>query len=210
MAELRFAITGAAPIAFAASPQLGLDVRIDSDAAVESVLLRTSVRIEAGARATTPVEDARLKELFGVRAHWSRGSRSLLWAQVASVVSAFSASASLSIALPCSYDLAAIASKYLRALDGGKVLLRAQFSGTVFSRGDHGLSAMPIPLDREAEHALPVQTWLDVVDEHFHGSAVLAMRRDLYDRLDRLRIERGHASWDQMVEALLARAGDAP
>ncbi len=204
MPKPRFAITGAAPVPFAASPLLGLEVRIDAAAPIESILLRTSVRIEAGARATSPTEDAQLKELFGDKASWSRGSRSLLWAQVASVVSAFEANTNLCVQLPCSYDLAAIASKYLRALAGGSVLLRAQFAGTVFTRGEQGLCALPIPLDREAEHALPVQTFRDVLDQHFQGSAVISLRSELFDQLDALRIARGDASWDHTVEALLA------
>lgn len=203
MAELKFAIAGAAPVPYAASPSLALDVRARSSDAVESVLLRTSVRIEAGARATTPAEQARLKELFGERELWSRGSRSLLWSQVVNVISAFSGECEVPVVLPCSFDLAAVASKYLRALDGGTVLIRAQFSGTAFFRTEHGLSAAPIALDREADFQLPVETFLEVIDQHFPSTAVMTVSRDLYQRLDQLRIERGHSSFDQTIEALL-------
>jgi hypothetical protein len=203
MSKLSFAIAGAAPVPFAASPLLALDVRVSSSEQVESVLLRSSVRIEAGARATTAAEDARLKELFGDKSQWSRGSRSLLWAQVVNVVSAFAGETDVSVALPCSFDLAAVASKYLRALDGGTVPIRAQFSGTAFFRSEHGLSAAPIGMDCEAELALPVATFLEVLDQHFADSAVMTLRREVYNRLEALRVERGLPSFDHAIEALL-------
>jgi len=100
--------------------------------------------------------------------------------------------------------LAAIASKYLRALDGGTVPVRAQFSGTAFFRTEHGLSAAPIALDREADFALPVQTFLEVLDQHFPNTAVVTLSRDVYKRLDQLRIERGLASFDHTIDTLLS------
>src|SRR5690349_5353992 len=133
MPELRFTLEGAAPVSHAASPQLGVTVRIRASAPVQSVLLRTSVRIEAGARHYSAAETARLVELFGEPSLWTRGSRSLLWAQVTSVVSAFEGETDAIVALPCTYELTHAASKYLRALDGGHVPLRALFAGTVFS-----------------------------------------------------------------------------
>lgn len=203
MADLRFEIEGAAPVPYAASPLLALNVRMRSGDAVESVLLRTSVRIEAGARATTQQEQARLKELFGDKELWSRGSRSLLWAQVVNVVSAFTGETEVPVCLPCSFDLAAVASKYLRALDGGTVPIRAQFSGTAFFRTEHGLSAAPIALDREADLALPVQTFLEVLDQHFPNAAAVTLSRDVFNRLDQLRVARGLTSFDDVVESLL-------
>jgi hypothetical protein len=203
MAKLRFAITGASPVPYAASPLLALDVRVSSSEQVESVLLRTSVRIETGARATTPAEDTRLKELFSDKTLWSRGSLSLLWAQVVNVVSAFAGDTDVSVALPCSFDLAAVASKYLRALDGGTVPIRAQFSGTAFFRTEHGLSAAPIATDSEAELALPVATFLEVLDQHFQDRAVMTVRREVFNRLEALRVERGLPSFDHAIEALL-------
>jgi hypothetical protein len=203
MADLRFTIAGAAPVPYAASPLLSLDVRVQSSLDVESVLLRTSVRIDAAARPASPREEARLKELFGDKDLWSRGSRSLLWAQVVNVVSAFTGETAVPVALPCSFDLAAIASKYLRALDGGTVPIRAQFSGTAFFRTEHGLSAAPIALDREAELALPVATFLEVLDQHFPNAAVVTLSRDTFQRLEALRVERGLPSFDHAIDALL-------
>lgn len=204
MASLGFSIVGAAPVPYAASPLLSLDVRVRCPDAVESVLLRTSVRIEAGARATSAAEEKRLKELFGDKEMWARGSRSLLWAQVVNVVSAFTGETEVAVALPCSFDLAAVASKYLRALDGGTVPIRAQFSGTAFFRTEHGLSAAPISLDREADFALPVATFLEVLDQHFPGSAIVSLKREVFDRLEALRVERGLPSFDHAIESLLS------
>lgn len=210
MADLRFTITGAAPVQYAASPLLALDVRIEAREPVESLLLRTSVRIEAGARPTTPDEETRLKELFGTKEQWSRGARSVLWTQVVNVVSAFTDSSQVAITLPVSYDLAAIASKYLRALDGGSVPVRAQFAGTAFFRREHGLSAAPIALDREASFDLPVQTFNEVLEQHFPGSAIVTIKRELFDRLEAVRVERGLSSFDQAIEALLSPRASRP
>ena len=42
-----------------------------------------------------------------------------------------------------------------------------------------------------------------MIDQHFPGAGVLALRRDLYQRLDRYRVEHGLASWELAVERLL-------
>ena len=202
MAELRFAISSAAPVQYAASPLLALDVRVESENPSRVWCFAPASGSSRRAHHHGQ-EDDRLKELFGHKSQWSRGSRSLLWTQVVNVVSAFQSSTTVAIALPCSFDLAAIASKYVRALDGGTVPIRAQFGGTAFFRREHGLSAAPIALDREAEFGLPVQTFREVLDQHFPDSAVVTLQRGVYDRLEALRVQRGLSSFDQAVEDLL-------
>ena len=205
MLELSFAVEGARAMPHAASPQLVLDVslRTAPEQRIESVLLRCAVRIETATRAHDAEEQKRLAGLFGPPEQWSRSARSLLWAQLTCVVPAFERRTECEIALPCSFDLAAAASAYIQRLGDGTVPISVQFSGTVFHRGPQGLQAEPIPWNREASYALPVALFQSVIDRHFPGSGVLALRRDLYHRLDRYRVEHGLPSWEHAVERVL-------
>src|SRR6185436_18028358 len=123
-------------------------------------------------------ERARMKELFGGADLWSRSPKSLLWTQATVLVPGFSGSADVEVPLPCSYDLAVAASKYLHGLTDGDVPITVQPSGTVFYRTPGGLQVAQIPWDREAPFRLPVALWREVIDHHFPNSAVLPLRRD--------------------------------
>ena len=205
MPELTFAVLGARALPHAASPQLALDVALHAPAArIESVLLRCAVRIETAARAHDADERARLGGLFGPPEQWSRSARSLLWAQLTCVVPAFEERTQCELPLPCSFDLAAAGSAYLQRIGDGTVPLSVQFSGTVFHCGERGLQAEPIPWHREAAFALPVALFRSVIEQHFPGNGVLALRHDLYHRLDRYRVEHGLPSWEHALERLLA------
>jgi hypothetical protein len=203
---LGFRIEAVERVAFAASPTLVLKLGVRAPAGqqeISSVLLRTMVRIEAGARTHNANETRKLRELFGEPSQWARASRSLLWAQVTSVVNAFSGSTTVEVHVPCSWDLAALASRYLRALDGGEVPITAQLSGSVFYPGASGLTVAPIPWSSEAAHRLPVQLFREVIDEHLSGSDVIALRHEVLDRLDAYRQQHGLTSWDAALEHLL-------
>jgi hypothetical protein len=202
--ELR--IESAARVAFAASPLVALNIVVrapEHRPEIASVLLRTLVRIEAAARRHSPAETLRLRELFGDESLWGRSSRSLVWAQVTSVISAFSGTTSTEVHVPCSFDLAALASKYIAALDGGDIPITAQWSGSVFYSSETGLAVAPIPWSSESRFRMPVQVFRDVLDEHFPGSGVLALRRDLLEQLDRYRVVHGLPNWDAAIERLL-------
>ena len=62
-------------------------------------------------------------------------------------------------ALPCTYDFDVAGSRYLHALGDGAVPLSLMFSGTVFTRGDHGFGVQQVPWDCEARYDLPVRVW---------------------------------------------------
>lgn len=206
MPELRFRIASAVALEHAASPLIALAIELSTQPAqrIESVLLRCAVRIEVGARPPAEADRGRLRELFGPPSAWSRAARSLLWAQAIAIAPAFEGSTQVEVQLPCSYDLAAAASKYLLGLRDGEVPITAQLSGTVFHRERDQLQVAPIPWDREASFALPAALFHQVLEQHFPNAGVLALRRDVYDRLDQYRIARGLPSWEHAVESLLA------
>jgi hypothetical protein len=215
MTELSFHVRGAEVVAFSASPQIALHVEIACAAPaqrIESILLRCAVRIQAGARAHDPCERQRLQDLFGDTDVWARSSKSLLWTHALCFVPGFATATTVQLLLPCSHDLASAAAKYLHGLSAGDVPITLQFSGTIFCATAHGLEVTPIPWDREAEFRLPIVLWREVIEQHFPNSAVLSLRRDLFDLLDRYRAQRGLRSWDHAIEALLAdsNAGGTP
>jgi hypothetical protein len=208
---LGFRIETMQPAPFSASPQvmLQLGVRAPEGQRIESVLLRTMLRIEAGARNHAPEEELRLRELFGDTSLWGRSSRSLMWAQLTSVINPFEGSTQVELFVPCSFDLAVIASKYLHALEPSEVPIKAQFSGTIFYAAANGLQAAPIPWTSEASYRMPVQVFRAAIDEHFPDSGVVAVRRELWARLERYRVDHGLASWDAALERLLAEQPQA-
>ena len=75
--------------------------------------------------------------------------------------------------------------------------------------GEEGgaLQISPVPWTKEASFRLPVQVWKELMERWYPNSAVLRLRRDVFDRLYRFKVERGMATFDQAVEALLERGG---
>ena len=211
MLDLAFEVLGAEGCTHSASPQINLRVAITArpaTQAIDSILLRSIVRIQAGSRSHSPEERARLKELFGDESLWGRGSHSLIWAQATTVVSRFQGSTEVEVTLPCSYDLAATASKYLRAVHSGHVPVTVQLSGTVFYATGAGLQVTQIPWNQEATHALPVPLFRQAIEQHFPDAGVLSLRHDLFARLDRYRVAHGLATWDRAIEQLLTHYDD--
>ena len=206
MADVTFRVVRAEAASFSASPQIVLHVEVRAgspDDRVQSILLRSATRIEAGARTHSLEERARLEELFGDEGVWARSSRSLLWGQVAVVVPGFQGTTTIEVHLPCSYDLGAAAAKYLHGLTEGEVPITVQFSGTLFRETSEGLTVSQIPWDREAPFRVPLAVWQRVLDEHFPNSAVVSVRRDLFERVDRYRLEHGLLRWEEAVNRLL-------
>ncbi|HEX3597372.1 MAG TPA: DUF6084 family protein [Polyangiaceae bacterium] len=207
MVELAFRVERAAVVEHAASPTLALAVALTtSGEPIDSVLLRSSVRLQASRRQHDAAERERLRELFGGDELWSRSPKSLLWTQATSFVPAFTGTATTDVLLPCSYDLAASAFRYLHGLRGGDVPVTVQFSGTVFHRRNGVLEVAPIAWDREASFSLPLALFTAVVDAHFPGSAVVGLRRDVFERLDGHRRRLGVRTLEETLERLLAVA----
>lgn len=206
MLELAFKPGAIAAVVNATSPQIELGVRITvrpADRAVHAVILNTQVQIECAARRYTPVEQERLCELFGDAAIWQSSLRSVLWARVTTHVAAFEGQTELQIALPCGYELEVVATKYFFGLEDGGVPLRLSFSGSVFHGEPERLQVSPIAWSHELALELPVRLWHEVMERHFPDRMLLALPRDVFERLYRFRRQHGLATWERTVSHLL-------
>jgi hypothetical protein len=204
--ELSFAVESAAPVPYAAAPQLALKLRISETcgAAVQTIALRCQVRIDAPARAYSDEEQAGLRDLFGAPERWGTTLRSLLWTHASVIVPAFEGSALVDLELPCSYDFNLATTKWFHSLGDGDIPLTLLFSGSVFYAGDGGaLQVAQIPWSSETSHRLPVRVWKQTMDLYYPNDLFLTLRKDVFERLYRHKVAHGIPTWEQTVERLL-------
>jgi hypothetical protein len=208
--ELSFAVRGAAPERYAASPSLRLELAIGSGDTrpVHALLLDMQVRIAARRRRYDGGEEERLTELFGPVEGWKSSLSSLLWTNATVYVPPFEGHTTVAVPVACTYDFEVAAAKYLDALRGGAVPLELLFSGTLFYEGEGGAHRMArLPLDREARFDLPVAVWREAIDACFPGSAWLRLRRDTFERLADHRARNALPTWEATIDSLLGAGG---
>ena len=151
-------------------------------------------------------EQEGLRDLFGEPGRWGTTLKSLLWTQCQAIAPAFKGSVVVELLVPCSWDLSVAASKYFYALDGGEVPLLLLFSGTVFHTAPDGaLQAAMVPWSKEARFRLPVSVWRQMMDHYFPLTAPLTLSREVFDRLNRFKVDQGLPTVEQAVLRLLAR-----
>jgi hypothetical protein len=210
--DLSFEVEKAEAVSFAAVPTLSFKLRIVNargEEPIHTVALRCQIMIEPARRRYVAEEQARLRDLFGEPERWSQTLRSMLWTNVSTVVQPFTGSTVSELQVACSFDFNVAATKYFAGLDDGEVPLNLLFSGTVFYEAESGaLQVAQIPWDREARYRLPVKVWREMMDIYYPNSAWLCLRRDVFERLHRLKIERGIPTWEQTMEELLSAAGE--
>lgn len=209
MPDLEFRIEGAAAVPFCATPTLGLTLRVTnrSGGRVEAVALDCQVRIEAQRRRYGPGEHGRLVELFGEPARWSDTLRSLLWAHTRVSVPPFDETVQVELHLPCTADFNVLAGKFFQGVRDGTVPITVLFSGSVFyPRGDGALQVTRVPWSAEAAYDLPASAWWDLLERYYPNTAWLTLRRDVYDRLQCHRGQRGLPTWEQVLDELLDMA----
>lgn len=208
MTDLRFAVTGVRPDPYAAAPVLGFRLRIEESAgaAIAAIALRCQIRIEPQRRRYSADEAATLLELFGETPRWGDTLKPFLWTNVTAMVQAFVGSVDMELPVPCTYDFEIAAAKYLHALRDGEVPLLFLFSGTIFTKGEGGLSVTQVPWDKEARYGLPASAWRDLMNLYYPDSGWLRLRRDTLDALLRFKATRVLATFDDVVAALLAAA----
>jgi hypothetical protein len=209
--ELHFSVEGAAAAPSAVTPQLNLHLRVSNgQEPIHSALLRCQVMIEAARRRYSPQEVARLRDLFGERERWGETLRALVWSHVTILVPAFSESTVVDVPLVCSIDVTQGPAKYLFALETGVVPLTLLFSGTVFHPAPAGgLHVTQVPWSSEARATVPVPLVNEIAARHHGGAAFLALAREVFDRLQAYRTERGHPSWEHTIESLLGNRSAA-
>jgi hypothetical protein len=206
--DLNFQIDSVEPIPHAAAPQLAFRLAIAETVAtaIQSVLLKCQIRIEPTRRRYQEENPTHLLDMFGPPDRWGKTMRSMLWTNAQTIVSAFTGSTQVELAVPCSFDFNVAATKYFAAMEGGEIPLCFLFSGTVFYQTeDDGLQVAPIAMDKHADFRLPVAVWRAMMEHYYPHSAWLCLDKDVFDRLLRYKASHGQPTWERALESLLDR-----
>ena len=210
MPDLDFSVESADVLPYAAVPtilfRLGISNAVEGEE-VNSISLRTQIRISATRRRYDPPEQAKLRELFGEPHQWKDTLRSVLWTNTSTIVPRFSGGTVFEMPMTCTYDFDVVGTKYFAALEDGEIPLEFLFSGTTFYRGEGGaLQVAQISWEKEAQFRLPVRLWREMMDHYFPNSAWLRLHKDTFDRLYDYRSRNALLTWDRTLESLLNSA----
>ena len=208
MPDLNFRVSGAEPVALAAQPLMALKLEISNIPPAETihtVNLRAQIQIEAPRRHYSAEEKELLVDLFGTPERWGKTLRAFLWSHASTVVTSFTGATTAELHVPCTFDFNVAATKYFHAVKEGEIPLLLLFSGTVFYVGPQGaLQVAPISWNKEARFRFSVQTWREMMDLYYPNSAWLSVRRDVFERLYRYRLQRSFPTWEDTLDSLLA------
>jgi hypothetical protein len=210
--EPEFEVIGARSVKYAAAPMLMFDLQVSepSGRQVYMIALTIQVMIEPARRAYDDATRERLVGLFGPPERWSVTTRSLVWAQLDVVVPAFVGSTTVAVPIACNFDLELAAAKYLHALPDGQAPLALHFNGLVYYPNDAGgLQMTMIPWARSVGFPMPVSVWSETIDHYFPNTGWVGLRSDTLVALERLRVDRGDATFDATIQKLLAESRDA-
>lgn len=213
MPDLKFQIIGVESTTRGLAPMLGFKLAINNSPAGESiyaVLLNAQIQFSCPQRSYSGSEKEKLVELFGPPEMWGQSLRNRLWAQANTTVCAFREKTGAVLQVPCTFDFNIAATKYIYALEQGKVPLLFLFSGSVFYEADGELKVEPISWDQECIYPMPVRVWRELMDRHYPGTAWITLQRDVFDRLYEFKRERGLLNWEQTVESLIETANSQP
>ncbi|HEY3727778.1 MAG TPA: DUF6084 family protein [Solirubrobacteraceae bacterium] len=205
--EPEFAVTGAAHMAFAATPTMLFTATATDPSGheIQSIALTAQVMIDPAKRGYDPETRERLAELFGPPASWAPATSGLAWARVATTVPGFTGSTTFAIEVPCTYDLEVAAAKYFYAVQDGEVPLSFHFNGNVFYRPPSGqLMVVPVSWSSTAQFRMPVSAWRAMIAEHYPGMGWIRLSDATLVALNRRRAQHGLPSFDACVEELLA------
>ena len=208
MSDYRFSVRDVLSEPYAAAPQLTARVRVEETTGVQvhAIALRCQIRIEPQRRRYDDASAAALVGLFGERARWSDTLRSFTWMHCNATVPGFSGSTEFALAMPCTYDLEVIGTRYLHALDAGDIPLTFLFSGTIFTRGETGFAVEQVPWACESRFDLPVFVWRQMIESYFPNSGWLRLDSGTLVALAGFRARHGLISWDETISKLLGGA----
>lgn len=208
MPDLSFQIENAETTPNAAAPQITFKLRITNSEPqpIHSIALRVQVQIEPVRRRYTAGEQEHLKELFGEPERWSKSLHPLLWANTNISVPAFTGRTLVDVPVPCTFDFNVAVTKYIYGLEEGELPTSLLFSGTVFHAGGMGLQVAQIPWDKDANYRLPVRVWKQMMDFYYPNTAWIALRRDVFERLNEFKSRHGIPTWEQALERMLGVA----
>jgi Family of unknown function (DUF6084) len=207
MPELSFKIEQANMLPFAASPTIAFQLHVANAVegqAIHTIALNCQIQIEVTRRRHSAEEQQQMLDLFGEPDRWSQTLRNLLWTNVSAVLPGFTDCTQADLRVPCTFDFNIAATKYFEGLAGGEIPLNMMFSGTVFyADPDGSLQVAPISWDQEAKFRLPVRVWREMMLTYYPNGAWLHVRRDVFDRLYRFKMQRGIPTWEQALESIL-------
>ena len=210
MPDLSFEIVGAHPVRDTITPVLAFDLRLTNafpEQAIQAVLLRCQVQIEAARRRYSSVEQNRLRELFDEPARWGDTLRPLTWANTSVNIPAFSGATIYPITVACTFDLNVGTTKYFYGIAGGEIPLTFLFSGSIFYHSPDGaLQVCPICWNKEARFRLPADVWQSAMDLHHPNAAYLSLRRDAFDDLCQFKASKGFSTFEEAIRQMLAAA----
>jgi hypothetical protein len=205
MVELAFECRDVEPERYGVGPTLLFKLRVTEPTGgrVHAVALRCQIRIDPARRQYTDPEAALLVDVFGDRSRWGDTLKPMQFANVAVMVPSFSGSIDVEMPVPVSYDLEVATGKYFHALEHEPIALTLLFSGTIFGKSDNGFWVEQVPWNSEAAYRMPPSRWRELMDLYFPDSGWLRLRRETIDALTRFKADRGFATWDETMAALV-------
>ena len=206
-----FSVLGVRSVRYAAAPTLALDLHISepSGRQVYMIALTIQLMIEPARRSYDAASHDRLIELFGAPERWAVTTRSLVWSQLDVVVPAFTGSTTVAVPIACNYDLEVTAAKYLHSLPDGEAPLALHFNGMIYYPGDDGgLQMVLVPWTRSVDFRMPVAVWKETIEHYYPNTGWVGLRSETLEALQRLKVDRGLATFDACVAELLSEAGD--
>ncbi len=211
MSDYQFSVLDIFAETYAVAPQLTARLRVEerTGQTIHAVALRCQVRIEPQRRRYEAAEQEALRGLFGERERWVDTLKPFLWMQCNTTVQGFVGATDVDLVLPCTYDFDVIGSRYLHALASGSVPVNLLFSGTVFTKGTNGFGVQQVPWDCEASYDLPVAVWREMIEAYFPNTGWIRLDHDVLARFADYRARSGWMTWEETVEALLARDAEA-
>jgi hypothetical protein len=207
--EPEFAVLGSRTVRHAAAPMLALDLQVteSSGRPVYMIALTIQLMIEPARRRYDDATRERLLELFGPPERWSVTTRSMVWTQLDVLVPAFTGTTTVSVPVACNYDLELAAAKYLHSLPDGEAPLALHFNGTIYYPGQDGaLQMVLLPWNKSIDFRMPVSIWRETIEHYYPNTGWVALRSPTLEALQRAKLERGLATLDACVEALLKEA----
>lgn len=204
--EPEFAVLGARPVRYAAAPMIALDLQVSelSGRPLYMVALTIQLMIEPARRAYDEATRERLLELFGAPDRWAVTTRSLVWAQLDVLVPAFTGTTTVTVPIAVNYDLELAAAKFLHSLPDGEAPLALHFNGTIYYPSDDGgLQMVLVPWNKSVDFRMPVSVWRETIEHYYPGTGWVALREQTLEALQRAKLDRGLATLDACVQALL-------
>jgi hypothetical protein len=207
MPDLDFQVESVEAVPFAVAPLLNFKLRVDNsntDEWIQTVALRCQIQIEPTRRHYNPEEQEKMLDLFGEPERWGQTLKTMLWTHASTVVSPFQNSTTVDLPVNCTFDFNVAGTKYFAGLAGGEIPLLLLFSGTIFYEAEDGaIQIAQISWSKEAKFSLSVRVWREMMEHYYPNSAWLSLRRDVFEKLQDYKMQRGIPTFEQALEKLL-------